>query len=153
MTASKLPLSKKQIRDLFAERAMGDGDPAVYTPEELKVLVKYGLQYLRGVVKGRHTTAAHKDAEAFMRKFEIIRIFRELPDHLRKRPSGEATMDKVRNRLKEIGIAFSKRTLMRDYRELGGTKRLRDVKPFQPEEDKSSPLQEYHRRKPNKATS
>lgn len=153
MTAAKLPRSKKQIRDVFAPRAMGDGDPAVYTPQEREIIFRLGLQYGRGLMKSRKTANYREQAEAFRRKFEIILIFRGLPDRLRKRPSGQATKDAVLDRLEEIGIRSSERTLMRDYRELGGTKWLRDVKPFEAEEDKFSPFQEYQRQKPNKATS
>jgi hypothetical protein len=145
--------SKKQFRDIFAPRAIGDGDPAVYTPQEREIIFRLGLLYGRGLMKSRTTTNYREQAEAFRRKFEIISIFRGLPDRLRKRPSGQATKDAVLDRLEEIGIRSSERTLMRDYRELGGTKWLRDGKPFEAEEDKSSPLQEFQSQKLNKATS
>lgn len=153
MTASKSAWSKKQIRDLFEPRAMGDGDLAVYTPEEREFIFRLGLQYGRGLMKSRTAKNYLEQAEAFRRKFEIIGIFRGLPERLRKRPTGERTKDAVLNRLKEIGISSSVRTLMRDYHDLGGAKFLRDAKPFAPGEDTSSPLQAYHRQMPSKATS
>jgi len=152
MTASK-SRSKKQIRDIFAPRPMGDGDPEVYTREELKVIIQYGLQYGRGLMKGREIANYPEQAEAFRRKFEIVQIFRGLPEGLRKRPSAQKTKDAVLVGLEQIGITSSERTLMRDYKALGGVNFFRGVKPFTPGEDRSSPLQAYRQRKSNKSTS
>ncbi len=140
MAPSKLRRSKKQIHDLLTPRIMHDDDPAVYTPEERKVLIEYGLKYLRGVMKGRRVVAFHEDAEAFRRKVEIIHILRGLAENLRKRPTGQETKDAVHARLECIGIKCSDRTLARDYRALGGAKTLRSVKPFAPGEDTSYPF-------------
>jgi hypothetical protein len=63
-----------------------------------------------------------------------------LPERLRRRPNSQATKEAVLNRLEKIKITCSERTLMRDYRELGGAKWLRGVKPFSPGEDSSSPF-------------
>ena len=62
-------------------------------------------------MKGRKAANCNEQAEAFRRKLEILGIFRGLPERLRKQPSGEATKDAVLNRLKEIGIMSSERTL------------------------------------------
>jgi hypothetical protein len=140
MTASKLPKPKKQTRNVFAPRAIGDGDPTVYTPQEREIIFRLGLHYGRGLMKSRKTTNYREQAEAFRRKYEIISIFRGLPEIYRIRPCSQATMYKVRDGLEKIGIAASERALMRDYRELGGAKWLRGVKPFAPEEDASSPF-------------
>jgi hypothetical protein len=153
MTEPKSPRSKKKISDVFALRAIGDGDPNVYTPEEREIIFRFGLQYGRGLLKAREAANFSEQAEAFLRKTEIAQIFRELPEHLRKRPSGQKTKDAVLSRLKKIGITSSERTLMRDYEALGGAKVLRSAKPFAPGEDRSSPLQAHHRQKPNKPKS
>jgi hypothetical protein len=112
----------------------------MYSREQLKVLIQYGLQYGRGLMKGRLSTANKEQAEAFRRRCEIIQIFRGLPEHLRKRPAGEATKVAVLERLEKIGFTIDGRTLMRDYRALGGAGFLRDAKPFEPGEDRSSPF-------------
>jgi hypothetical protein len=140
MRSSKSPRLKKVIQDAIRPRAIGDGDPEVYNPDELKVLVRYGSQYLRGVSRGRLITAAQEQAEIFRRRFEVIRIFRRLPDRLRKRPYSQATKKAVLDQLEQLKITCSERTLMRDFRDLGGAKKLRDVKPFARGEDASSPF-------------
>lgn len=121
--------------------------PEAYTPEELELLVYYGLSYLRGLQEGRGRTAEQASAEEFRRRFELIRIFRGLRDHLRQRPSGRSTIDKVLEELEVLGIAASERTIMRDYKALGGARRLRNVRPFAEGEDRSSPLQAVADRK------
>jgi hypothetical protein len=151
MTSSKLPRPNKELRGALSPRGIGDGDPEVYTREQLKVLIRYGLQYGRGLIKGREGANYLEQAEAFRRKIEIIQIFRGLPEHLRKRPSAQHTKDEVLYGLEQIGIVSSERTLMRDYKALGGAKFLRGVKPFAPGEDKSSPLEAYRRQKPKKS--
>jgi len=153
MTASKSPRSKKQIRDVFAPRAIGDGDPDMYTPQDREIIFRLGLQYGRGLMKGREVANYAEKAEAFRRKFEIVQIFRGLSEHLRKRPSGQKTKDAILKRLDQIGITCSERTLVRDYEALGGAKVLRGVLPFAPGDDRSSPLQMYQRQKPKKSTS
>ena len=139
-------LKGQQLRDLCAERAIGDGDPSVYTEDELKVLVHYGLHYLRGLLQGRGARGNYQGAEAFRRKYEIIGIFRGLPDRLKKRPSGTATIDAVLSRLEEKGITCSERTLMRDISALGGAAFLARAKPYEPEEDRSSPFKDIENR-------
>lgn len=84
-------LKKKTVSDVFAVRAIGDGDPDMYTPEELKLLVQYALQYGRGTRQGRRAVAFSEEAEAFRRRVEIIHIFRGLPRDLRNRPTGQST--------------------------------------------------------------
>jgi hypothetical protein len=127
---------------------MGDGDLIVYTPEERELIFKLGLKYGRGLLKARSTNVF---AEAFRYKIEIIYIFRGLPERLRKRPTGQATKDAVLDRLKAIGIDCSERTLLRYYKALGGAKFLREVKPFAPGEDRTSPLEAYRRPKPKRS--
>ena len=138
MTASKTSRSRKAIEEAFAPRAIGDGDPAVYTAEELRAFIEYAKKHHHGLVKGGKI--AHDGAEAFRRRIEIIHIFRGLPDRLRNRPTGQTTKDVVLMRLERIGISCSERTLARDYDAVGGTKALRAVKPFAPAEDTSSPF-------------
>jgi hypothetical protein len=127
------------VQSALAPRVVGDGDPAFYTPEELQELVQLGLQYGRGLQMAAVATANREQAEAFRRRSEIIWIFRGLPSHLRKRPSGQTTKDAVRERLQQIGIRCSERTLARDYKALGKADFLRAAVPFGPEED-GSPL-------------
>ena len=124
----------------------------MYTREQLKRLIQYGLQYGRGLMKGRKSANSSEQAEAFRRKCEIIWIFRGLPEHLRKRPSGQTTKNAVLNRLEEIGITINERTLMRDYKALGGAEFLRGAKPFAPGENRSSPFEVDRRQKLNKST-
>jgi hypothetical protein len=138
--------TRQLLRDLCAKRAIGDGDPSVYTEDELKVLVHYGLHYLRGLLQGRGARGNYQGAEAFRRKYEIIGIFRGLPDRLKKRPSGTATIDAVLSRLEEKGIMCSERTLMRDISALGGAAFLARAKPYEPEEDRSSPFKDIENR-------
>lgn len=140
MTSSKLPRSKKELLGNALAPRVIEGDPEVYTREEQKVLIEYGLRYARGLVRGRLTTNNKEQAEAFRRRFEIITIFRRLPERLRKRPTGEATKVAVLERLEKIGFTIDGRTLMRDYKALGGAEFLRGAKPFEPEEDMSSPF-------------
>ncbi len=131
MPIRKSARRKKPIPDVFSVRAIGDGDPDVYSPEELKFLVQYALQYGRATRQARRAVAFSEEAEAFRRRLAIINMFRELPAHLRNKPTGQATKDAVRNRLKNIGIKVSERTLARDYRVLGGAISLRSVKPLE----------------------
>ena len=140
MTASKTSRSRKAIKKAFAPRAIGDGDPAVYTSEELRAFIEYGKKHHHGLVKGGKIVAAQDGVEAFRRRIEIIHIFRGLPERLRNRPTGQTTKDAVLMRLERIGISCSERTLARDYDAVGGTKALRAVKPFAPGEDTSSPF-------------
>jgi hypothetical protein len=151
MTASKPSRSNKKLRDALTPRAMGDGDLVVYTPEERDLIFKLGLKYGRGLLKARQSASGSEYTEAFRYKIEIIQIFRGLPEHLRKRPTGQATKNAVLDRLKKIGITCSERTLLRYYKALGGAKFLRGAKPFSPGEDRTSPLEAYRRPKPNKA--
>jgi hypothetical protein len=151
MTASKPPRFDKKLRNALTPRAMGDGDLIVYTPEERQLIFRMGLHFGRGLLKAREATSGLEQAEVFRRKFEIIQIFRGLPERLRERPTGKATKDAVLQRLEKIGITCSERTLLRDYAELGGAKILRGVKPFAPGEDQTSPLEAYRRPKPNKS--
>jgi hypothetical protein len=151
MTASKAPKFNKKLRNALTPRAMGDGDLIVYTPEERQLIFSLGLHYGRGLLKAREVANGSEQAEVFRRKIEIIQIFRGLPEHLRKRPTGQTTKNKVLERLEEIGITSSERTLLRDYAALGGAKFLRRVKPFAPGEDQTSPLAAYRRPKPNKS--
>lgn len=144
--ATKSVRSAKQKRDVFAHRAIEH--PDAYTPEELEILVHYGLQFGRGLMKNRETANFGEQAEAFRRRFEIITIFKRLPERLRKRPCGETTIDAVLDRLKENGITISEMTLLRDYRHLGGAKVLRSAKPFAPKEDQTSALQAYRGQRP-----
>jgi hypothetical protein len=141
MTKSRRRRPNKQTRGPFAPRAIEA--PEAYSCEERDIIFSRGLQYGRALKEARQATNDGEKAEAFRRKVEIIQIFRDLPDRLRKRPTGEATQDAVLNRLEQIGIRISERTLMRDYAALGGAKFLRGVKPFAPGEDRSSPLQAY----------
>jgi hypothetical protein len=139
MPGPKSASRNRDIRDLFAPRAI-EGDPEVYTPEELRELIHYALQHRRGRVRGRDALAAQQKAEEFRRKYEIVRIFRGLPERLRKRPSGQTTKDAILRGLKDAGVPCSERTLMRDYRELGGAEWLRAAVPPLPGEDMSSPF-------------
>lgn len=134
-----MAMFKKHLDSALADRVIGEGDPEVYTRNELKALIQLGLRYGRGLMKARPAVAAHEHAEAFRRKYEIIQIFRAFPEHYRNRPHGRTTKNAVLHRLSQIGIQCSERTLLRDYKELGGAKFLRRVKPFEPEEDRSSP--------------
>jgi hypothetical protein len=138
MTASKTSRSRTTIEKAFAPRAIGDGDPAVYTSEELRALIEYAKKHQHGLVKGGKIVAAHDAAEAFRRRIEIIYIFRGLPERLRNRPTGRTTKDAVLMGLERIGISCSERTLARDYDAVGGTKALRAVEPFALGEDTSS---------------
>jgi len=140
MTASKTSRSRNTIKGAFGPRAIGDGDPAVYTSEELRALIKYAKRHRDGIAKGGERVAAHGRAEAFRRRIEIIHILRGLPERLRSRPTGQTTKDAVLKRLENIGITCSERTLARDYCAIGGTKALRTAKPLAPEEDTSSPF-------------
>jgi hypothetical protein len=115
--------------------------PAAYTREELELLLYYGVRYLRGLQGGAERTTAQASAEEFRRRFELIRIFRGLPGHLRERPHGRTTVDKVLEQLEAIKIPASERTLKRDYKALGGAEWLRGVRPFAKGEDRTSPLQ------------
>jgi hypothetical protein len=145
MTASKTLLLNKKFRDALQPRAIGDGDLRMYTPEEIDIIFKLGLSYGRGLQKARQSANNGEYAEAFRCKVEIIQIFRELPEHLRKRPTGQATKDTVLAHLEAIGITCSERTLLGHYRALGGVNFLRGVKPFAPGEDRTSPLEAYRR--------
>jgi hypothetical protein len=140
MTASKTSRSRKAIEKAFAPRAIGDDDPAMYTSEELRALIKYAKKHRHGLVKGGQIVADHDAAEAFRRRVEIIHIFRGLPERLRNLPTGQTTKDAVLLSLERIGISCSERTLARDYKAIGGTKALRAAKPFAPGEDTSSPV-------------
>ena len=124
----------------FAPRAIGDGEPEVYTREELKTMIDCAKQYHRGLQKARQSKHWLEQADQFRRRSEIINIFRGLPGHLRRRPTGQATKDAVRARLKNAGLKCSEATLNRDYKELGGATFLKDAVPFEPDEDRSSPL-------------
>lgn len=146
MTASKLRWTNTELADALSPRVIGDGYPEVYTPEQLNVLIQVGLRYGRGLMKARAATAAQEQAEAFRRRSEIVWIFRGLSDQLRKRPSGQATKDAVLNRLETLGIKIDERTLMRDYKALGGAKFLRDALPFAPGEDMSSLFEDQRHR-------
>jgi hypothetical protein len=146
MTVSKSRRSNANIRNAFASEAIED-DPARYTPQEREQLVRFGLKYRDGLMKGREVVHWTEQAEAFRRRFEIVQIFRGLPQHLRNQPSGQTTKNKVLSSLKNIGIVASQRTLMRDYKCLGGANFLRGVKPFGEGEDRSSPLEEFRRKK------
>jgi hypothetical protein len=140
MTGSKTSRSQKTIKEALAPRAIGDGDPAVYSYEELRAIIAYAKKHHHGLVNGGKIVAAQDGAEAFRRRVEIIHIFRGLPERLRNRPTGQATKDGVLMRLERIGISCSERTLARDYDAVGGTKALRAAKPFAPGEDTSSPF-------------
>ena len=140
MTASKTSRSRKAIEEAFAPRAIGDGDPAVYTSEELRAFIEYAKKHHHGLVKGGKIVAAHDGAEAFRRRIEIIHIFRGLPERLRNRPTGQTTKDVVLGGSNGLESRCSERTLARDYDAVGGTKALRAVKPFAPGEDTSSPF-------------
>jgi hypothetical protein len=129
----------KLVARAMAPRALDA--PEFYTPEELEILIHYGRSYFRGLRKGSESTADRDSAEEFRRKFELVWIFRDLPDRLRRHPFGRTTVQKVLEKLEAIGIETSERTLMRDYQALGGARWLRDVKPFARGEDRSSPLQ------------
>jgi hypothetical protein len=146
MTTSKTPALKK-LRDACAPRAMGDGNPNVYTLQEREIIFRAGLRYGRGLMKARVATNGFEKLEAFRRKFEINQIFRGLDERLRRRPYSRWTTDEVLDRLAQIGIKISERTLMRDYKALGGAKFLRGMTPFAPGENRSSPLARYRRKK------
>lgn len=148
MRASKAARFNKKLRDALTPRAMGDGDLIVYTPDERQLIFSMGLRYGRGLLQAREVVSGLEQAEVFRRKVEIIQIFRGLPEHLRKRPTGQATKDAVLQRLEKIGITCSERTLLRDYADLGGVKILRGVKPFAAGEDQTSPLAAYRGQKP-----
>jgi len=150
MTVSKSRKSNANIRTALAPEAIED-DLAVYTPQELELLVRFGLKYRRGLMKGRMAANWIEQAEAFRRRFETIQIFRGLPQRLRNRPTGQTTKDKVLRGLESIGIIASERTLMRDYKVLGEVTFLRGVKPFAEGEDRSSPLEKYQQPKPNRS--
>lgn len=136
MTASKLARSKKKIGDILATHERTGG----YTPKERETLIQYALQHGGNLIRARRKIAAQEQAEAFRRRLETIWIFRGLPEIYRKKPCSQATTYKVRNKLEKIGITVSERTLMRDYRAIGGAKLLRNVKPFAADEDASSPF-------------
>ena len=53
MTRPKLQPTAKQRRDICKVRAVGDGDPTIYSPDQLRILVHYGLAYLRGLSEGK----------------------------------------------------------------------------------------------------
>lgn len=139
MASSKAYLPKQALRDALRPRVIAVGEPEAYSRDELKALIHIGRRYGRGLMKARLAVAAIEQAETFRRMCEIIWIFRDLPEHYRKRPHGQGTKDEVLHRLEKIGITVSERTLMRDYATLGGAKFLRSVQPFAPGEDRSSP--------------
>jgi hypothetical protein len=87
--------------------------------------------------RGKRSQEAIVGCESFRRRIETAHIFRGLPQHLREHPTGGATMKAVLDRLKEIGIKCSERTLLRDYKKIGGANELRNAKPFEPGEDRS----------------
>jgi hypothetical protein len=147
MTASKSARLIKQNANIFAPRAIGEGDPEVYTREELKLLIEYGLQYGRGLRKGRNAANFVEQVEAFRRRCLIIWIFRGLPENFRKRPSGHATKNAVLDRLEKNGISITERTLMRDFKALGGAKFLRGARPFARGEDQSFPMSQTRPRR------
>ena len=111
MPTCKTPGSQKAIETAFKPRANGDGDPAVYSPEEVRALIGYAKKHRHSLVKGGKSAAAHDAAEASRRQIEIIYIFRGLPERLRNRPTGQATKDAVLMSLARTGIRCSERTL------------------------------------------
>lgn len=141
MTFSKSP-NAKLSNDFL--RATNKG--AAYTPQELETIVVYGLSYIGGLKKSREVIHCTEQAEAFRRKIEIIQIFRELPEHLRERPCGQTTKTAILDRLHKRGLTCSERTLMRDYRSLGGANWLRLAKPLAPEEDPSTAFEDMVRK-------
>jgi hypothetical protein len=122
-------MSKRDIDDL-----------AQCTPEELLALARDGLKYRRGLKSARSKQANYEQAEAFRRRLEMNWMFRSLSEADRKHPAKLGTVLEIRDRLSKIGIKASERTILRDYRALGGAKALRSAKPFAPGEDSSSPF-------------
>jgi hypothetical protein len=132
-------LSKKgRSTDLFAERAIEE--PEAYSDDELRTLVTYALKRGRQAKSGKRKSEAKAGAEIFRRRLEIVWIFRGLAQRLREHPTGAETIKAVLKRLTKIGIDCSERTLLRDFAALGGSDWLSTLKPFEPDEDPSSPL-------------
>lgn len=127
----------QHLANACAERAIGAGDPEVYTWEELKTLIEAGLAYNSGLLCGRASARAREQAMAFRRRFEIIQLFKGFPDKFRERPCGESTKTAVIEGLAKRGIRCSERTLTRDYKILGGHDFLRKTAPFRQDEDRS----------------
>jgi hypothetical protein len=132
--------TKQQLAKALTPRAIGDGDPEAYSYDELRLLIALGLKHGRGLLAAGQIAASQEAAEAFRRRCVIIWILRSLPDRHRSRPCGQTTKNKVRSLLRQMGIPCSERTLARDYKAVGGAKALRNVKPFEPGEDRITPF-------------
>jgi hypothetical protein len=119
----------------LAKRAMND--PQMLSEDEIRMLGQYAQRCHRQATAGKSRQIAIAGAETFRHKIETIQIFRGLEQRLREHPTGAATIKAVQIRLKELGITCSERTLMRDFREMGGATQLRKTKPFEPNDDRS----------------
>jgi hypothetical protein len=119
----------------LAERARNE--PEAISKDEIRVLGEYAYRCYQQATKGKCKQEAIAGAEAFRRRIEMVHIFRGLPQHLREHPTGLGTIKAIQTRLQELGLRCSERTLLRDFKKIGGAAQLRKTKPFEPGEDRS----------------